>query len=502
MIHFKNPDTAKRLREAIDKGGYSDQAIGDRLATSRLATPGPRENVYGLECTREMTPVDVLIRLLFLGVGVKAGDVRAVLTPELVDAGIEAGLFVEEQGDIRCQVMLMSHAGFLLATDGYRREGWDRVMTLGMSSTNLAGLTIRRHSRLTLDLGCGSGVQSFLAAPHSDRVIGIDANPRAVEMARLGAQLNGLSNVEFIVGDWLKPVQGLQFDLVVSNPPFVISPGKDLQFRDSGRGDSLCRELTKTVPEILADGGFFQMYLEWMVPAGQKWEERVAGWVDKTGCDSWLLKHDVISPARYARIWTADAKEEEIEERFLAWLRNVEALGASAIGQGALTMRKRSGGVHWFRAQDAPREYMFPAGDSILAHFLLRDYLDSIENNDQALLSERLKLSPDARLHQAFVQSGTKMETISAELTLVRGIPYQTNVDPMTMGLFARCDGNATVAELLAKMSEATGTKLKELTPTTLTLLRSMVAQGFLLPEVVSNQLSALKVQDAAAHKR
>ena len=64
----------------------------------------------------------------------------------------------------------------------------------------------------------------MLTVSHSERVLAMDVNPRALDFARFNARLNGISNVEFIEGDLFGSLEGEKFDLVVSNPPFVISP--------------------------------------------------------------------------------------------------------------------------------------------------------------------------------------------------------------------------------------------------------------------------------------
>src|SRR6185369_14241112 len=94
-----------------------------------------------------------------------------------------------------------------------------------------------------LDLGCGQGLQALLAAPHAADVVATDRNPRAVSLTRLAAALNG-SSVAARQGDLLEPVTGELFDLVVSNPPFVVSPGRRYTYRDAGlEGDEVCRRL-------------------------------------------------------------------------------------------------------------------------------------------------------------------------------------------------------------------------------------------------------------------
>ena len=97
----------------------------------------------------------------------------------------------------------------------------------------LAGATIRRGISTAFDLGTGCGVQALHASAHSDRVVASDLNPRATACATLTMELNAVDNVEVVDGDLFAPVEGERFDLVVANPPFVISPSRRYLFRDS-----------------------------------------------------------------------------------------------------------------------------------------------------------------------------------------------------------------------------------------------------------------------------
>src|SRR5688500_19184865 len=70
-----------------------------------------------------------------------------------------------------------------------------------------------------IDVGCGSGVLSFVAARlGADRVVGCDISEEAVEMARLNARALGLEErCEFRVGSLLDPVRDLRADVLIGD---------------------------------------------------------------------------------------------------------------------------------------------------------------------------------------------------------------------------------------------------------------------------------------------
>ena len=75
-----------------------------------------------------------------------------------------------------------------------------------------------------LDLYCGTGTLSLLAAQRAADVIGVEVVAPAIEDARLNAQRNDIANSRFVCGDVLNvapalSVEGLRPDVVLVNPP-------------------------------------------------------------------------------------------------------------------------------------------------------------------------------------------------------------------------------------------------------------------------------------------
>src|SRR5262249_33851605 len=146
----------------------------------------------------------------------------------------------------------------------------DFVLGVSNSSALLAHTVVPVPARHVLDLGTGCGILALLASAQSERVDATDKNARAVAFAAFNARLNGIGNVVCPTGSLFEPVAGRRFDLIVSNPPYVISPRLRYLFADSGvRGDEFCRELIRRAADFLEEGGYCQVMANWAHRAGQ-----------------------------------------------------------------------------------------------------------------------------------------------------------------------------------------------------------------------------------------
>src|SRR4051794_14013851 len=91
-----------------------------------------------------------------------------------------------------------------------------------------------RSERRVLDLGTGSGCIGITLAKQRReiKVIATDASKAALAVAARNVALHAAYNVELRAGSWFKPVAGLRFDLIVSNPPYVAEDDPHLREGD------------------------------------------------------------------------------------------------------------------------------------------------------------------------------------------------------------------------------------------------------------------------------
>jgi release factor glutamine methyltransferase len=124
----------------------------------------------------------------------------------------------------------------------------------------------RNASFRILDLGTGSGAIALAIARERPlcEVVATDLSAGALAIARQNARQLDIANVSFACGDWAEPVKGQEFDLIVSNPPYIAETDEALaQLRHeplsalSAGSDGLdaIRRIAATADAVLAGGG-------------------------------------------------------------------------------------------------------------------------------------------------------------------------------------------------------------------------------------------------------
>lgn len=171
----------------------------------------------------------------------------------------------------------------------------------------MANLTPRLPIGRALDLGTGCGLQALLIPNHADQVIATDLNSRAAEATELNARRNGINNIEVRQGDLYEPVTGERFDLIVANPPYVVSPDSRFLYRDGGgRGGGICSRIVRGLPQHLRPAGYAVVQAQWPLRRGENWWATPKDWTDGAELDLWLIGHGWASPEAYARVWLSE----------------------------------------------------------------------------------------------------------------------------------------------------------------------------------------------------
>ncbi|QAY69838.1 DUF7059 domain-containing protein [Xylanimonas protaetiae] len=486
---------------------YREQAVPARRAV---------EAAVGGSAPAGWDPRATLARLFLLGGQVPRAALDAALPATGTDGLLRAGLAVAAgAGDddaVRAAVDLAPYT----ATDASGDVSWwlasdlgelarggaiatDHVLGAGGASLTLAQVTMRDPVGRVLDLGTGCGIQALHAHRHAGSVVGTDISARALAFARLNAGLNlGDSGAfDLRLGSMLEPVAGERFDLVVSNPPFVITPHSgaagravhdalgDFEYRDGGRaGDDLVRDLVTHVGAVLAPGGTAQLLGNWEHRRGEPWQDRVGAWLDASGLDGWVIQRELLDPAEYAETWirdggtTPDRDPAGWAAAYGAWLDDFASRDVEAIGFGIVTLRRPEGAATLRRTEEHTGSVRQPLGAHLAASLAAHAWLAA--RSDADLLDAHLEVAPDVT-EERYLTPGMpdpNVVVIRQGDGLGRGVHASTAL----AALVGACDGELAVGQIAGAIAALFDVDAAAVRAELLPAVRGLVRDGFLRP--------------------
>jgi len=483
-----NQGDYRRIRDVLAQANYTEQGVCGVLGIENLSRLREKKLPALLRRTGGGTPLETLARLFVLGQPAEGNAAQRAIAPMTLDEWREIGLIELQNSLVVASVQLRCCQDFVFAYDFARRGRGglrqDYVMGVSPSSVVLAGMTVRKKNSATLDLGSGCGIQAILAASHSERVVGIDCNPRAIAVARFNANLNGISNVEFREGDMFEPVRGETFDLIVSNPPFIISPENRHFFLNSGlEGDEICRRIVKAAPQFLNERGYCILNANWAVIENEDWRGRLKGWLEGTHCDGLVITQDTRDLGEYAAglIEVGNNEEAEFMRIFDQWMEYYSKLRITGIGQGVIVMRRATGRLNWFAVESSPANMAYPSGDDVTLLVDLRTFLHSLPA-EKDFLDAHLKLAANVRLDQVCEATNGAWHAASGRLRRVGGLEFSGVLDGASAAALAQWDGTRPLKECLRNLAVELKTDFDAFAPSALPIIRRLVEQGFLVP--------------------
>jgi methylase of polypeptide subunit release factors len=435
-------------------------------------------------------PLATLTRLWLLQQPVPAPALERAL-PGLVQPLVSAGILAGEGERVRALLDLRPYATddgeFWVAADltpnldtQVRPIRPDHVLGISAASASLAQLTLRRPVGRALDLGTGCGVQSLHLVRHADAVVATDLNPRALDLARITFALNQVT-VDLRPGDLYQPVAGERFDLIATNPPYVMAPpsAARLTYREGGAtGDGLVERVVVEGAAHLADGGVLQVLGSWAHVRGQDWTDRVGGWLAATGCDAHVVQRDVLDPYTYVEVWLADAGltgSPEYAMRYSTWCDYFDRLGIEAVGLGWLTLR-RTGRTPSVRIEDWPHPVEQPIAPALDAGLQAVDRLAALTDDD--ILAARWRLA-DAVVEETSGQPGAA-DPEHLVFRQQRGFRRAVALDTATAGILGACDGDLPLGRIVGSVAGLLGVDEAALSRDTVARVRMLVVEGWL----------------------
>lgn len=284
----------------------------------------------------------------------------------------------------------------------------DHVLGIGRAGLTLAALTPRKPVETALDLGVGCGIQTLYLLRHVRQVVATDISTRALEFTAFNVALAGVDSarVQLRQGNLLEPVAGQRFDLIVSNPPFVITPPSVrqaglplMEYRDAG--GPILPALVRGLEDHLNPDGVAVMLGNWEHREGTSWRTSVNQWIGKS-LDAWIIQREVQDPVEYAAMWlrdgglTPERSGVAFENALAAWQEDFDSRQVSGVGMGYLVFHAPvaagalSGlGGTALEGQTAPEE---PASDAAAPGAVVEPWrvLEEVPTSGQGALGEHV----------------------------------------------------------------------------------------------------------------
>ena len=517
------PEQATSLRADLSESGWGVEAVttllgeaADAALRREIRLPALRSVRASLVAGTDSSPVAVLTALFMLGEPVLATALDAALPRTGAAGAAVIGLVGEpdEAGYVRARVDLRPHE----AVDDAGEIRWwvasdlgelvtgralapDHVLGIGGAGLTLAGLTPRTRVRNALDLGCGCGIQTLYLLRHAEHVVATDISERALAFTAFNAALAGVcvtgdpdagsggggGRLELLRGSLLEPVAGRRFDLIASNPPFVLTPpavreaGLPLmEYRDAG--GPVLPELVAGLREHLEPGAAAVMLGNWEHRDADSWREAVATWIPE-GLDGWVIEREVQDPVEYATMWlrdgglTPERDAEGFDAALGAWIDDFEVRGVQGVGFGYLIVHRP------LRSRDPWRllEEVTTSGQGVLGHHVaevleVRERLAGLD--DAAVADLRPVLAPDVTEERHLIPGAAEPTVIL--LRQGGGLGRTIRASTVVAALAGVADGELSVGQIASAVVALTGEDAIGLRAEMVEATRHLITVGFL----------------------
>ena len=527
------PAQATSLRADLAESGWGVEAVAallgeaaDAALRREIRLPALRAVRAALAAGSAPSPVAVLTALFMLGEPVPATALDAALPRTAAASAAAIGLVGEPDGAgyVRARVDLRPHE----AVDDAGEVRWwvasdlgelvtgralapDHVLGVGGAGLTLAGLTPRTPVHAALDLGCGCGIQTLYLLRHAEYVVATDISTRALAFTAFNAALAGVSvagapdagtesvagsesgsdsgagRLELLRGSLLQPVAGRRFDLIVSNPPFVITPpavreaGLPLmEYRDAG-GPVLPR-LVAGLGEHLEPGASAVMLGNWEHRGAGSWRDAVAAWLPE-GLDAWVVEREVQDPVEYAAMWlrdgglTPDRDAEAFDAALEAWIDDFEVRDVRGVGFGYLIVhRPRRPREPWRLLEEVTTSGQGVLGPHVAEVLEARERLAGLD--DEAVADLHPLLAPDVTEERHLIPGAAEPTVIL--LRQGGGLGRTLRASTAVAALAGVADGELSVDQIASAVAALTGEDVTALRTEMVEATRRLVTTGLL----------------------
>lgn len=407
--NFSARQQLRKLYDCLKQSGYTGLNICQALGVSALQNIEPTHLHYYDRYRLSDSVLGDLIRLFMLRGAISEARSRQIFGDALFDTLTQLGMLIPRDRNWASRVDIFDVEGLYLATDHRYmmlpedQLNEDPVMYIGSDSLGLVCTTPQYTANRVLDLCCGSGIQGLVASRYANEVIGVDVNPRAIRFSRFNAQLNGVRNIQFRLGDLYQAIDG-QFNTILANPPFVPSPKQELRFRDGGSsGEEILARIVSGSANHLTPNG--RLFIVTDLVNVNDYETKLDDWWNGGSAHKLVLctadRDDILFSVPHCHA-AFNQTVEQYNSKLEQWVNNFYAEDLTAVNFGYILIQQSpeiQAGSYYLRTVHNPSEAIHHHVES---YFEQRDLFDHSDVMDYYLaiapdLKFRLEMHPSKR---------------------------------------------------------------------------------------------------------
>ncbi|MCS4484985.1 class I SAM-dependent methyltransferase [Gleimia sp. 6138-11-ORH1] len=468
--------TVENLVEVFSQEAYEAYQQEQRVALLHAVrqASGGGQTVATEEEKQTVEQLSVFSLLFLLGEAVEAQWLAQILHKVTIDDLVSVGLLCQEANQVWAKVKLEPHrvefneqqfnwwiaSDFPSSVTGKPVEK-DHVLGIGGATRTLLQATPRGQVKRVLDLGTGCGIIGMYAALHADEVIATDISARAVQIARFNATLNQVP-MQVIQGSLFEPVEG-DFDLILSNPPFVITPASlretgVLEYRDGGLpADTLLEQVIQGAATRLRPNGVAIMLGNWEIPQGKTSEIHPRQWLTSQPVTAWVVQREKLTPHQYVQMWLRDnapawmRSQIDYETDYINWVSDFAARKVEAIGLGLVALVKPAEATN-------PTHFEFSeisTGISAHGSYIKRVLEELAENKLEIRNTDFFIRAEDVREERHYLPGEPDPQIIIA--TQGDGFGQRIQLNTHLAAALGACDGELNIGQIVTAISVITG---------------------------------------------
>lgn len=449
-----------------------------------------------------------LAKLFLLGQELPTDALEKIFTHTSETQLLETNLLTVKNGAYQASVKLEPHA---LQLNDTHYDWWiasdfptaitgqplrpNHVLGIGGATKTLLQATPRDHVQRTLDLGTGCGIIGMYAALHSEEVVATDISTRALEITSFNATLNQVP-LTLVEGSLFEPVTG-DFDLILSNPPFVITPASlresgVLEYRDGGQsGDQLVGQVAREAASRLRPGGTAVMLGNWEISDTTNPGEHTKQWLAEAPITAWVVQRETLLPHQYVEMWLRDnapawlRSKADYEADYSNWVADFNSRGVTGIGLGLIALHKPKPLETDALQTNQPAENsgffefsQISTSTSATGPYIKRVLQELSENNLEIRDTDFFTRADDVREERHYLPGEPDPQIIIA--TQGGGFGQRIQLNTHMAATLGACDGELSIGQIVTAISVITGVEHQQVKDAVYGQLPQLILAGML----------------------